>query len=149
MHINFAPDKKFEFNWKNLKRFKLTRVNMIIVAAVVLSIMFFFGIVQKARLAFIQSERVRIDELNNRMQQEAQAKGLSVSQTAGKTPAIRSYDDRIVWSSLLYSVSDAVSSGIWLGNFEGSAADRSLKLTGEATDHPTVASFVAQLSKVP
>ena len=149
MHINFAPSQKFKLDLETIKKFRLTRQNMVVIAGSILCFMILFGGCQKARLVLLESTKARLDAQTEEMKKKADDKGINVSVSTGRMPAIKSFEKRVSWSKVLYDVSSKVPDNIWIISMLGTAKDLTVKLDGEGPDHPSVAALVNSLSKMP
>lgn len=151
MHVNFATDKKFEFNLKGLEAlyrdFTLNRFNMLAIASAVLLFMILFGTVQKFRLDSVELDVAKIEK--EAMALKKQMKGANVGvHNVSKGEIFFKFDKRPNWAALLKDASKSVPRNVFLQSIK-SGKDKNggltLEIKGQASDQSGVVDLTTAL----
>ncbi len=157
-HVNFLAERKFKVNIKdlkgslnvtNLKRIRLNRLLMVIIAGSALVFMIAFGFIQKMRLdSFLNKTKeveTKVDELKKQLQA-----GASITIGAkNKEMAISSFERRTSWARVLNNFINYIPKKVWIKSISGGTKNNKMvSINGWAPDQSLVASLTGLLEKM-
>ncbi|MFH1654314.1 MAG: PilN domain-containing protein [Pseudomonadota bacterium] len=153
MHINFAEHKDLKSQLMeivNIREFKLDRRMMLVIAGGCISLMLLFGIVQKLRLSLLQGDVVKNETLNYELKRKATESGIDVNKRGNKEDIFKDFDQRILWSKVLNTLSDNLPQRVWLNSLSATdGKNPKMKATGQTIDQSSLANLLDVLDKSP
>ncbi len=146
MHVNFATDKKFRFDLKELKDFRLNRFNMLIIASVILAVMIVFAITQKFRLDGYQGDVSSMEREIAKLQKQAATGGVT-GITASRGAVLNGFEKRVDWGKTFLALTNSFPRSIFVSAIRGiTDKDRLVEINGTTADQSGVVDMTNGLS---